>query len=93
MNALDLLSSLVIGSFLITVVVRGNTKDLIDRAKEDKAFLKWAIAVGILYYMYSIPELKTTVGLIIFAAFIAFFMLNLNNIKSNASSIWTTLGT
>jgi len=36
--------------------------------------------------------LKGPVALIIFAAFMAFFMLNLDNIKSGASDIWQKLG-
>lgn len=91
MNTLDLIASLVIGAYLIGVVVKGNTQKLLSLAKRDKAFLKWAIALAILWYLYNVPELKGPVGLLIFAALLAFFMGNLTAIQGGVSVLWNNL--
>lgn len=92
MNSLDLIASLVIGSYLIGAVVRGNTGPLLELAKRDKAFLKWAIAVAALYYLYGIPELQGAASLLIFAAFLGMVLVNFTNIKSGMSTFWNSLG-
>ena len=91
MNTLDLIASIVIGAYLIGVVVKGNTKNLLTLAKRDRAFLKWAVALAILWYLYGIPELRGPVSLLIFAAILAFFMGNLSAIQGGVGMLWGKL--
>lgn len=92
MNSLDLIAALTIGSYLITAVVKGRTSELMRLAARDKAFIKWAIAVAALYYLYGIPELQGAASLLIFAAFLGMLLINFENIKSGMSTFWNTLG-
>lgn len=91
MTFFDILISLIIGAYLIAVAVRGNSAQLWEYAKRDKAFLKWALAVAILAYMYGIKEIRAIAGLLILAAFALFFMRNINPITQNASAFWASL--
>lgn len=91
MNALDTIAGLVIGGYLVSVSVNGNSQKLIDQAHKDKAFLKWALAVGIALYAYKIPGMAEPVTLIIFAAFLALFLQNGTKIAEQATSFWSSL--
>jgi hypothetical protein len=89
---LDTLAGLILGAFLLAVAVQGNSGKMLDLAKRDKAFLKWAIAVGILMYLYSIPELKDSAGLLIAAAFIGLGIGVGPQIGQQATEFWKSLG-
>jgi chromate transport protein ChrA len=89
---LDTIAGLIIGVFLLTVAVKGNTKEMMALAKRDKAFLQWAIAVGILVYLYSIPSLKSTMGLLIAAAFIGLGLMAGDKIFAEGKKFWDSLG-
>ena len=92
MSALDTLSGVAVGTYLIAVAINGNSQALIEQAKKDRGFLKWAAAVGILAYVYSIPGMSEPVAMIIFIAFLALFLENGTKITTQASSFWATLG-
>lgn len=96
MNSLDLIASIGVGAFLITVVFKGNTYKLLERMQSDKDFLKWAIALAALYYLYGIPELRGTIGLLITVAILAFFLniagsQNFATFKSGFASLWNSI--
>lgn len=92
MNAIDTLAGVAVGAFLLAVAVNGNSPELIELAKRDKAFLKWAIALGILMYLYSIPEIKGPVSLLIFAAFIGLGLTAGSNIAEQGKKFWSSFG-
>jgi hypothetical protein len=92
MSALDTLSGIALGGFLITVAVKGNSQALIDQAKKDSGFLKWAVAVGVLSYAATIPGMKGPITSIIAIAFLALFLKNGTKIANQASQFWDTLG-
>ena len=91
MSALDTVAGVSVGVYLIAVAANGNSMALIEQAKENKEFLKWAIAVGIAFYLYKIPGMAEPVTLIIFTAFLALFLLNGNKIANGAKSFWESL--
>jgi len=92
MSALDTIAAIGVGTYLISVAFQGNGEKLIDTLQEDKAFVKWALAVGIALYAYKIPEARGIVTLIITAAFIGLFLQQGTKISENASAIWNSLG-
>lgn len=89
---LDAAAGIFIGLFLLSVAVKGNTGDMIALAKKDKAFLQWAVAVGILMYLHSIPSLQGPVRWLIVMAFIGLGITKLSTIKTNMANFWNTLG-
>jgi hypothetical protein len=91
MSALDTIAGITVGGFLIAVAVNGNSQKLIDQAKADKAFIKWAVAVGIALYMYKIPGMAQPVTMVIAAAFIALFLKNGTKIANQANAFWDSL--
>lgn len=91
MSALDTIAGVAVGGFLIAVAVNGNSAALIEQAKKDKGFLKWAVAVGIAYYLYKIPGMAEPVTLIIFIAFLALFLQNGTKISEGAKQFWESL--
>ena len=91
MNFLDVLSAMIVGLYFVAVAIHGNTAKLMEYAKRDKAFLKWAIAVAILAYLYSIKEIRGPAGLLIACAFILFFLQNVKTISDNAAKAWAGL--
>lgn len=91
MSALDTIAGIALGGFLVTVAVKGNTPQFIALAKRDKSFLKWAVSVAFLAYLYNIPGMAEPVTLIIFIAFLALFLENGTKITQAASNFWTSL--
>lgn len=91
MSMLDTIAGVTIGGYLIAVSVNGNSEKLIAQAKADKAFLKWALAVGIALYAYKIPGLKGPVTYVIAAAFLALFLKNGTKISAQSSAFWASL--
>jgi hypothetical protein len=91
-NSIDVISGIAVGTFLLTVVVKGNSKALVEQAIADKAFIKWAVAVGILFYLRDVSGLKGPVTLLITAAFIGLFLIAGDKIIPQAKSFWTALG-
>lgn len=91
MSALDLIAGLIVGGYLVGVVVRGNTGELIELAKRDKAFLKWAIAIAALFYLRQFAGTQGIIDGLISAAIVGFLLANITAIKKNASEIWTTI--
>lgn len=89
---LDTLAGLLIGAFLLTVAVRGNSGKLVDLAKRDHAFLQWAIAVGVLYYLYNVPQLHDVMGWLIVLAFLGLFLTSGPKIAEQATNFWHSLG-
>lgn len=92
MSALDTIAGIAVGGFLISVAVNGNSAAMIAQAKKDKAFLRWAIAVGVLSYAYKFPGMAEPVTLVIFIAFLALFIKNGDKIATGMSDFWQTLG-
>lgn len=91
MSALDTIAGVAVGGYLISVAINGNSQKLINQAKADKAFLKWAVAVGIALYLYKLPGMSEPVTMIIAAAFIALFLKNGTKIATQASDFWNSL--
>lgn len=91
-DSLDVISGAAIGVFLLAVVVKGNSPQLVTLAIRDKAFLKWAIAVGILFYLSGVKQLHSSVSLLITAAFVGLFLIAGDKIIPQAKSFWTSLG-
>lgn len=91
MSTLDTIAGVAIGGYLISVAINGNSQKLIDQAKADKGFLKWAVAVGIAVYMYRVPGMAGPVTMIIAAAFIALFLKNGAKIADQANAFWSSL--
>ncbi len=90
-STLDVMAGLGVGAFLLIVAVKGNSSQLVTLAEQDKGFLKWAIAVGILYYLRGIPELHESITLLIAAAFVGLFLLSGPQIAQQAESFWNSL--
>lgn len=91
-DSLDIISGLAVGAFLLAVVVKGNSDALVKQAIADKAFLKWAIAIGILFYLRDVPDLKGPVSLLITAAFIGLFLIAGDKIIPQAKTFWQSIG-
>lgn len=91
-DTLDVISGIAVGAFLLTVVVKGNSNALVQQAIADKAFVKWAIAIGILFYLRDVPDLKGPVTLLITAALIGLFLIAGGNIIPQAKSFWQSIG-
>lgn len=91
-DSLDVLSGIAVGAFLLIVVVRGNSTQLVSLAERDKAFLKWAVAVGILFYLRGVNALSGPVTLLITAAFVGLFLIAGDNIIPQAKSFWNSIG-
>lgn len=92
MNIMDTLAGVSMGLYLLIVVVKGNTKDMLALASRDRGFLQWAIALGILWYLYSIPELRGPVSMLILAAFIGLGLMAGPNIIEQTKLFWSQLG-
>lgn len=92
MSALDSIAGVTIGGYLVAVAINGNSQDLLAQMKKDKAFLKWAIAVGVLGYAYSLPDMAEPIAIIIFMAFLALFLENGTKISAQADKFWSLLG-
>lgn len=91
MSALDTIAGVALGGYFIAVAVNGNSAALIDQAKKSSAFLKWGIAVGIMVYLYDIPEMRGPMALIIVIAFLGLFIQHGTKISESASSFWDSL--
>lgn len=74
------------------VVVKGNSSQMVALAESDSGFIKWAIAVGILFYLKNVPELKGPLTEIIVAAFLGLFLIAGDNIIPQAKSFWSSIG-
>lgn len=90
MNSLDLISGLIIGGYLVTVVSRGGTADLIKLAQRDKGFIKWAIALAVLFYIRQFQDTTGIVDGLISAGIFAFLIYNVGAIQQNAQEIWAS---
>lgn len=91
-SALDTLAGVSLGGFLLTVAIKGNTTALIDLAKRDRSFLQWAIAVGVLVYLYKQPALKGVASMLIVLAFVGLGLVSGDNIIKYGKSFWSSLG-
>lgn len=91
MSALDTMSGIAVGGFLLMVAVKGNSSALVAQAEADKSFLKWGAAVAILYYLRGIPDITGIMDMLIVAAFIGLAIEAGPNIKQNAQSFWQSL--
>lgn len=89
---LDTLAGSFFGIFLLSVAVKGNAGDMITLAKRDKAFLQWAVAVGILVYLHGIPELQGAVRWLIVLAFVGLLLTKGDTIKQNVIDFWGQIG-
>ena len=90
---LDTIAGSAFGLFLLSVALKGNAGDMIALAKRDRAFLQWAVAVGILVYLHGIPELQGPVRWLIVLAFMGLLLTKGEDIKKNVVSFWGSLGT
>jgi hypothetical protein len=91
-KVLDTLAGITIGVFLVAVASRGKTTDMIALAKRDRAFLQWAVAVGILLYLKGFPALADPVKWLIVLAFLGLFLTKSDEIRKNAGEFWKSLG-
>jgi hypothetical protein len=89
---LDTLAGIIIGVFLLTVASKGKTPEMVALAKRDKAFLQWALAVGILVYLRGIPALAEPVKWLIGLSFLGLFLGKYSDIEKNARIFWDSLG-
>jgi hypothetical protein len=89
---LDTLAGIIIGVFLLTVASKGKTPEMVALAKRDRAFLQWALAVGILVYLRGIPALAEPVKWLIGLAFLGLFLGKYSDIEKNARIFWDSLG-
>jgi len=85
------LAGILIGAFLIKVSTAGKSKEMMTLAVRDKAFLKWFIAIVILMYIRSFPQLHKIGSELIGAAFLGFLLLNITTIKTELSKVWSNL--
>lgn len=92
MSGLDIIAGFILGAFLLAVAWHGNSGSLLDNAKRDVGFLKWAIALGALWYLYRIPGMSPIVTMLIFAAFIGLGLKAGPQISAGASQLWAQLG-
>lgn len=91
MNGLDTTAGIILGAYLIAVAVNGNSGLLLTYAQRDKAFLAWAVAVGVIYYLHTIPELKGPVSILIAMAFVGFGINAGVKFQDNIKNIWATI--
>ena len=91
-DSLDVLSGVGVGVFLLMVVVKGNSPQLVALAERDKAFLKWAIAIGILFYLRNVKVLNGPVTELIAASFIGLFLIAGDKIIPQVKSFWQSIG-
>lgn len=91
MKGLDLIAGVIIGGYLITVVTKGGTADLIKLAQRDKGFLKWAIALAVLFYLRDLPDASGIIDGLISAGIFAFLIGNVGEIQTNARELWAAI--
>lgn len=91
MSALDLIAGLFIGGYMVGAVARGKTPDLIALAKRDADFLKWAIALAVLFYLRSLPDVSGIATALTTAAILGMLISNIPQIQSNATALWAKL--
>lgn len=89
---LDTLAGVLFGLFLLSVATKGNTQQMIALAKRDKAFVQWAVAVGILIYLNGIPALSGPVKWLILLAFLGLGLTRGEAIKDNLGAFWAQIG-
>lgn len=89
---LDSIAGVAMGIFLLTVASKGKTGAMIDLVKRDRAFLQWAVALGILLYLHGIPELAGPVKWLIVLALIGLFLSKSDTIKENLTLFWQQIG-
>ena len=87
MNALDLLAGLVVGGFLVGVVAKGKTPDLIALAKRDSDFLKWGAALAVLFYLRSLPSMNGIADSLIAGALLSLLIAYATPIRNNAAEV------
>lgn len=91
-DSLDLIAGGAVGVFLLVVVVRGNSSQLVTLAERDKGFLKWAIALGILFWLRGIKLLSGPLTELIAAALIGLFLIAGDKIIPQVKSFWQSIG-
>jgi hypothetical protein len=91
-DSLDLIAGGAVGVFLLIVVVRGNSPQLVELAKRDKAFLPWVIALGVLFYLRGVKLLNGPVSELIAAALIGLFFIAGDKIIPQVKSFWQSIG-
>lgn len=92
MSALDTIATLGAGAYILTVAVNGNAGKMVDLAKRDKAFLKWLIALAILWYMYNTEILGKEMTLILTMVFVGLFITSGAKITEGFAEFWKFLG-
>ena len=65
-------ATLLVSTYILTVVVKGNSLKLIDNLKHDKGFIKWAVALGLTNVVIDSinPKLSTPFSLLVYTAMI-----------------------
>lgn len=92
MRSLDIIASILIGAYLLAVSLAGNSGELISQAKKDVGFLKWALALGVLWYLYGIKELRGVISLLIVGAIIGFLLIAGGKFTGGVSDLWAKIG-
>lgn len=67
------LAALIVGAYLLAVAWRGNTGALVERLKEDRGFVPWALAFVLLWLAYQGTRNKVVLSFM-FVALAAFFI-------------------
>ena len=91
MNNIDGLSGILVGLYLLTVTVRGNGRKFIDLLARDKAFIKWALALAVLTWMYNYPALHGPASYLIALAIIGLVITHISELQKNFSDLWSKL--
>lgn len=92
MSALDTIASIAAGGYVLTVAINGNASNMVDLAKRDKAFLKWLIALAVLWYIYKTKMFGKEMALILMMVFVGLFISAGANITDGFKNFWKYLG-
>lgn len=87
------IAALALGAYLLVVVARGNAGQLYTLIKSEAGFIKWGVAVTIVWYLSTRPEMgELGTGLIAIAALgLAIKVANDPTIISGVARVWNAL--
>ena len=80
--------AIIIGIYILTVVSRGNSSALIATIQDNVGFVKWVLALGILYFLSKTRTFGPAVSPLLAVAGVAFALNSLPKLQSQFGQFW-----
>lgn len=84
--------AIVLGVYLLYVGSRGNGAQFVSEVGKSGGFIKWLVAVVIIYWLYRSRVTHDIAVPLIGIAAVAFVLNSLPQLKSQFSEVWNKLG-